>query len=189
MYNFTSTKPVESQKFPGITFQIRSISEQVRTQLLVKLIDIMAEIRKFQQEIAMVDAPRTEEGLIDQKAASSTSITALQNITDQILLLRKVKVNPVYAELGFAGISGLTLDGRDNLTLEDIRNGAPEELYNEIVEAVRAEVEMTDEEKRNLRLPTTSGALVAAQNESMIAPFVEMPDSTLIEIVPSTSQS
>ena len=184
MFSYSSTKEVKSKVHEGVNFTVRVMSEGFRTKILLGLIETMAAIRQYQTDLTRLneELPRTEDGNVDAaKAAGSETLMQLQNLTDRILVLRKEKVHPVYAREGFVSTSNYALDGDEQPGIEAIRLRGSEAFYNEIVEAIRAEVELTDEQKQNLELPTTSGALVEEAKINTTALSVETTGSTEIE--------
>lgn len=192
MLDYSSTKEVQSQFHPGVSFTIRVISEGVRTRILMDLIDTMSEIRELQVEHQRLqdELPKKEDDSVDiLKAMNSPIMARLQGLTDKVVLLRKTKVNPAYARVGFVSIAGISIDGNDTPSLEVIQERGSEKLYNEIVDAIRQEVELTEEQKQNLESPTTSGAPVAEAKINTTAPLAENTDIILDETATSISQA
>lgn len=191
MFQVQSTQLVPSKKFEGVVFRIRTISDRVRTDILIKLIDVLAEIRELQKRLSVVSSAvvKQDDGLVDMNATPFDAMEELQNVTDRLQLLRKSKVNPVYAEMGFASVEGLSIDGNETPSLKELRDFAPSEMYEELVDSIRFQVEMDESEKQNLGSPTTSGEQEVASAMTTIAPIAERTDFTSTETVESITRS
>lgn len=181
MVSYSSTKTVASKAHEGVTLTIRVMSEAFRSNLMLELMSVMAEIRQLQLEMKTYEdaLPRNEKEEVDYvKAMNTEAMACLQGLTDKILVIHKVRVHPIYAREGFVRVNGLSLDGDDNPSIDKIRLSGSEMLYNEIVEAIKAEVDLTDAQRTNFGSPTSSGALDQEAKNSMTAPSVEITDST-----------
>ncbi len=62
--------------------------------------------------------------------------------------LADLLVRQLYLEWGLAGIEGLIIDGK-NASVERLVEKGPESLCDEIVSSVRAELELSEEERKN----------------------------------------
>lgn len=187
MIEFNSTKVVDSKAYPGVSFTIKAMTEGVRTRLMLALINELAEIRQIQSELELIELPQNEEGVVDEKAKIAPDIMAkVSNLTDKIQLIRKSKIDPIYGRTCFVSITGVKVDGKENPTIDDIRDLASEKLYQEIIQVIRAEVEMTEEEKQNLESPTTLGAQAVGEANGSTAPTVEPITSTSTATVESS---
>ena len=62
--------------------------------------------------------------------------------------LADLLVRRLYLEWGFVELKGLTIDGQQP-TAETLIEKGPEKLSDEIIEAVRAELELSQEERKN----------------------------------------
>ena len=76
-------------------------------------------------------------------------LAASNNVLDQIdagLLQRRI--DRAYLEWGLLGIGGLRIDGSEATPGSLIDHG-PEDLVNEILQAIRAELQLSEEERKN----------------------------------------
>ncbi|MBV9269069.1 MAG: hypothetical protein JO061_23060 [Acidobacteriaceae bacterium] len=112
---------LQSTALPAVEYAIRRVSLAGRIELTEKVRDLVLR-REFLQA----------GGAGDQLEA---------NIAD--LLVRQL-----YVQWGLVAIKGLRVNGR-RAEIEDVINHAPEKLANEIVEAVKSELGLTDEERKN----------------------------------------
>lgn len=182
MVEFSSTRVIDSKIYPGVSFTIKVMTEGVRTRLMLGLINELAEIRKIQAELEMIELPKGNDGEVDEKATIAPDIMArVSSLTDKIQLIRKSKIDPIYGRTCFISVNGVKVDGKEAPTIDEIRDFAPEKLYQEIIKTIRNEVEMTDEEKQNLELPTTSGAQVAEATSDTTALTAGPTDYILTE--------
>lgn len=166
MIEFATTKTIASKKFPGVEFTIRVMTEGVRTRLALATADALAECRDIQVRIQMTNLPRlpdviveggeTIKGKIDMtQDAAPKAMADLLTYSDQIEILKRSKIDPQHVKAGFVSMTGIALDGRtDKFTADDVLNCAPEELYAEILEAVKAEMTLSADERENLESPT-----------------------------------
>lgn len=76
-------------------------------------------------------------------------LSASRNVIDQIeagILQRKI--DRVYLEWGLLSIKGLTIDGAEATPATLIEKG-PEDLLNEILASIRAELQLSEEDRKN----------------------------------------
>ncbi len=131
MMNFLSRSPenlrylsetwYDSQLYPGVRFAINRMSLGSRITLTEKL---LALIQRNEFLRAGDSLENTEANLAD-------------------LLVRRL-----YLEWGLAGVQGLMIDG-DEATAELLIESGPEALSDEIVAAIRAQLELSGEERKN----------------------------------------
>ena len=112
---------LESERFPGVDFSIRKIS-------LSQRIDLSSRIRELTLKNEFLKAGE----LTDQLEASMAD-----------LLVRKL-----YVEWAVVDLKGLKIDGRP-ASVELLIERGPEELVNEMAEAIRSHLELSDEERKN----------------------------------------
>ena len=111
----------DSQSFPGVRFAINKISLGARLALTEQL---GALLRQHEFLRAGDSLENTEASLAD-------------------LLVRRL-----YLEWGLLQIDGLLIDGSP-ATVELVIESGPEGLSNEIVAAIRANLELSEEERKN----------------------------------------
>jgi hypothetical protein len=119
---YTSRVHKCSQKFPGVEYTVARLS-------LARRIELGQRIREI--------------GFKHDFLAGSTEV--LDQI-DAGLLQRRI--DRTYLEWGLLGLYGMKIDGVD-ATPGSLIEGGPEELVAEILAAIRAELQLTGEERKN----------------------------------------
>ena len=119
---YESVTVVESKVAPGVTFTIAKISFARRTEL-------MRRIREL--------ARRAEFLAAGQELGEKMDGALIQ-----------AEIDRIYAMWGLRAISGLQLDGAP-ATPELLAEAGPEDLFREVVAAVRAETGLTAAERKN----------------------------------------
>jgi hypothetical protein len=118
---YSSLAWCESQTIPGVRFAIKQIS-------LASRLELTGQLRELTLRYDFLNAGETS----DQLEATMSD-----------LLVRKL-----YVEWGLAEIQGLTIDGVAATPALLIRKG-PETLTGEIITAIRDEIELSDDERKN----------------------------------------
>ena len=111
----------ESKAMPGVSYAIRRVSLSQRIELTKKVRDLSLRYEFLQ---AGDTADQLEASLAD-------------------LLVRRL-----YLEWGLAELSGLTVDEQP-ATVEVLIEKGPEALSEEIIAAIRAELGLSEEERKN----------------------------------------
>jgi hypothetical protein len=111
----------QSQTMPEVRFAIRRSS-------LAHRLELTKQLRELTLRYEFLNAGETSDQL---EAALSD------------LLVRKL-----YIEWGLAGIQGLTIDGEAATAALLIQKG-PETLTGEIIAAIRQEIELSEDERKN----------------------------------------
>lgn len=111
----------ESKAAHGVRYATRRVSLQQRIELTSKVRELVLK----------------HEFLKTGDAADQLEATLGE------LLVRKV-----YLEWGLHEIQGLTIDGEPG-TVETLIEKGPEELTNEIINTIRAQLELSEEERKN----------------------------------------
>jgi hypothetical protein len=120
--NYRSTVQCNAKAFPGVEFMIRKIS-------LGRRIELAQAIRELSQELEF------------QQAGNST--------TDQVeAATLSARIDQVYLRWGLLSISGLRIDGEPP-SADSLFSSGPESLLREIVDRVKAECGLTDDERKN----------------------------------------
>jgi hypothetical protein len=188
--NFSSTITIKSEAYPEVSYTIRRMTEGTRTDLMLGLADTLSQIRDIQADVQCLDLPpRKDDGTFEEGHDVDPHVFAkAAGLNDKIRILRKTTVDPAYAKVCLVGVQGITIDGVDDPTdLDFIRRYGPERLYGDIVNSIRSEVEMSEEDKENLGSPTTSDAAAGGQTSDTTASSADSKDSTLIAIATSSS--
>jgi hypothetical protein len=118
---YESLLRLESERFPGVEFSIRKMS-------LSQRIELSSRIRELTLRNEFLKA-----GELTDKAEAAMAD----------LLARKL-----YVEWAVADLTGLDIDGRA-ASVELLIERGPEELVNEMAEAIRSHLELSDEERKN----------------------------------------
>jgi hypothetical protein len=118
---YTSVIWRESQVMPGIEFAVRRPS-------LAQRIDLLERARTLALKQEFLKAGDES----DQLAAS----------------LKDLLVRRLYLEWGLMQVKGLKIDGV-RATIPDLIEQGPEELVNEIIEAIKSECGLSEDERKN----------------------------------------
>jgi hypothetical protein len=120
--NYSSIVRHESQSVSGVSFEVRRLS-------LGRRIEMSRKIRSLSARMNFAEAGST---FIDKLESSALAL----------------EIERVYLEWGIESIDGLMIDG-DPATVESAIASGPENLYREMVDAVRAECELGEQERKN----------------------------------------
>ena len=119
--NYQSLRWHESEAVKGVQFATRRVS-------LAQRIELTYKARELSLKYEFMRAGETS----DQVEASLAD-----------LLVRRL-----YLEWGLAGLKGFTIDGQQP-TVETLIEKGPEALSDEIIHKIRAELELSEEERKN----------------------------------------
>lgn len=118
---YESGKWLESEHFPGVRYCIRRMSLRQR-------IELASRVRELTMRHEFLRAG---------------------NVADEMeATLADLMVQRLYLEWAVTAIEGLTIDG-DNASLERLIERGPEELSAEMIGAIRQQLELTDDERKN----------------------------------------
>lgn len=120
--DYSSVRTVESKSRGGVTFVIRRISLQRRAELARELMAI---------------APQLEFAATGSSSNDQLKATELVSA-----------VGSIYLRWGLVEVRGLTIDG-DPASAELLLERGPEDLTEEIANAIRQECGLTGEERKN----------------------------------------
>lgn len=121
-HDYDSTVAIQSTSFPGVTFSVNRISFGRRMELCRR-------IREIGQKLEFLDAGENFREKVEANLLSH-------------------EIDQIYLEWGLVGIEGLTIDGHV-ATAELVIAKGPEALTREIVDAVKAQCGLTDEQRKN----------------------------------------
>ena len=119
---YESLVTVDSRVMPGVRFTIARMSFGRRVEL-------MRRIRELSRRAEFQAAGQAPEDKMDAALAHA-------------------EVERLYVAWGLRGVTGLVVDGRE-ASVESLADDAPEGLFREALEAVRAETGLTEEERKN----------------------------------------
>jgi hypothetical protein len=117
-----STRVVESQVAPGVTYTIAAMS-------FARRVELMNRVREIARRMEFLGASEDARQKMDAG-------------------LLRAEVDRLYVEWGLVAVAGLVVDGREADPALLIDSG-PEELFREALAAVRAETGLTEEERKN----------------------------------------
>ena len=120
--NYTSTATIESESCPGVTFTVRRMT-------LGRRMEMMRQVRDRARKLEF------------HKAGDS-----LEDAMNGSLLVSEIE--ELYLDWGLIGIDGLEIDGLPASKERLIPDG-PESLCKEIISAVKAEVFLSETERKN----------------------------------------
>lgn len=152
-YVFEPTYREESVACPGVTFVLNRMTEDRKIDLLKKLAVPSKKLREIMQESARIASTVKEGSSQEDKDLVQIQQMAL---SDSVTLIDKEETNPTYIRWGLAGVEGLRLAGGMEGNLSNL-NSWPSELTAEARQFVENSVTLTEQERKNLRLATTSG--------------------------------
>lgn len=113
---------LSSARFPGVRFRVRRMSFGRRLEL-------MRRVRELAQRMEFAEAG--------------------SNFTDKVeASLLSLEVERLYLEWGLEWVSGLELDG-SAATPQTLAERGPEELCREMIQAIKAECGLSEEERKN----------------------------------------
>ncbi len=120
--NYESYKTVESRACPGVRFRVRRLS-------LTRRMELVGLIRETGEKLAFHMAG---DSVVD--AAQAAEIRA--------------RMDELYIRWGLTEIEGLTIDGEEVRT-ENLLERGPDALAREIVDTVKNELFLNEEERKN----------------------------------------
>ncbi len=119
---YRSSAVCESRTIPGVRYTIRRIS-------LGRRIELAEAIRDLAQELECREAGSTAREQVEAAVLSA-------------------KIDQVYLRWGTLAITGLLIDGA-RATAESLYESGPEELRREIVERIKRECGLSDNDRKN----------------------------------------
>jgi len=119
---YESFVTVASRVMPGVAFTVARMSFGRRVEL-------MRRIRELSRRAEFQAAGQAPEDKMDAALA-------------------RAEIERLYVAWGLRGVSGLMVDGRE-ANIESLAADAPEGLFREALEAVRAETGLSEEERKN----------------------------------------
>lgn len=117
-----SLREIESACIPGVRYRVRRMSFGRRLELARR-------IRELDRRLEYLQAGEDVRSRVDAAIVSS-------------------EIDRIYLEWGLAGISGLAIDG-EPATPQAVVECGPEALTREILDAVRRECFLSEEERKN----------------------------------------
>lgn len=122
MTDYTSRVVKRCAKYPGVEYTIARLSLGRRIELGQRVREI-----GFQGDF----------------------LAASKNVLDQVdAAILQRRIDRVYLEWGLLGIKGFSIDGAE-ATPAMVIDAGPEELTREILGAIRAELQLSEEERKN----------------------------------------
>jgi len=119
---YESCTRVESKVRPGVTFVIAKMSFGRRMELVRR-------IRDLSLRSECVNSGKTTEEKVDAALISA-------------------QIDQLYVTWGLQGLIGLEVDG-NTATPELLASAGPEDLFREVVSAIKAECGLSEDERKN----------------------------------------
>lgn len=122
MVKYTSTLTLESRLYPGVRFTICRLSFGRRLELIRRIGDLVRKLECL--ESSERDSDRVEAALL------------------------RGEIERAYFMWGLESVEGIEIDGQP-ATAEVLVERGPEDLVREIVEAIKTEAGLSEEERKN----------------------------------------
>ena len=119
---YESSRVIDSKVMPGVRFTVARMSFDRRVEL-------MRRIRDLARRAEFLAAGQSTEEKMDAA-------------------LVQAEIERLYVGWGLRAVSGLVVDGRE-ASPETLSGDGPEELFREVLAAVRAETGLTEEQRKN----------------------------------------
>ena len=119
---YESVAVIGSEVIPGVTFTVVKMSYGRRSEL-------MRRIRELGRRHEFLEGSERPDDRMEAALLES-------------------EINLIYMKWGLKSISGLTVDGAD-ATPEILAERGPENLFREVLTAIRAQAGLTPEERKN----------------------------------------
>lgn len=175
-YSYSTTRKVDLKPpFNGVTIVLRKMTEGRRAELRKKLIEPNKRIREILREQEQIEKS-------DKESGAWSKFLELQEQFDTIMM---DEVNPAYLMWGVKNIEGLEADQKV-LTVEDYLEW-PSALFNEVLEAVKGESELSTAERKNSLSDTISGEQAGGNPTPSTVRPAEERGSGEVGTVPSTT--
>jgi hypothetical protein len=153
MVAYSSTLSVSSKLYPGVTFTVRRITEEIRNRFRLELAEPLYDLREKRMELSLIKLPEGKDTVVDPEIEFKVS-----GLIDKIRIINATRINSVYARAGFVKLEGMSIDGDESPSLDVIMSKGPEDLFNEIVSKIVSLARLDEEAAENLESPTTSAA-------------------------------
>jgi hypothetical protein len=174
-HQYTSNRKIESEALPGVTFWVRKLTEGRRAALRAKLAEPNKKIRQIMRQQSELEKTPIEE-------RDTAAWLELDDDFNSIL----IDINSLYIFWGLSKIEGLEVDGKP-LGVEDAAD-FPSNLFAEIMDRVKEEMELSGAETKNSSSLPTSQGQVATEGTSGTAQSAEEKagtgNGTVANIIP-----
>jgi hypothetical protein len=174
--NYTSTIPIESKSSPGVRFTIRKMTKGRRDILEDQQAPFREKLRPLYEELGPLDKERAEATEAKQDFPAD-KLRRWSELLAQIGRIDHREMEPQAVRFVLVSIEGLDIDG-EPAKLDAIMERGPDELYDEILAAVKRELGLLPAEASNLPLPSTSAAVVDGSPTPGSAAPAEKQDTT-----------
>lgn len=158
--NYLSTKTIQSQaeECSGVSFTIKRISVH-RSHAVEDIKEpFNAKLRPLREEFQPLHEAR-KQALESKSELPAEKLSRWAELLNQMTRIDREEMTPAVLRYCLVKIEGLDIDGQP-ATLDLIRENGPDALYNEIATAVARELGLLPEEVDELKLPSTSAAVV-----------------------------
>ena len=131
---YESTVEVASQRVPGARFTVERMSFGRRLELI-------RQLKGWLGKLEFVSAGTAGPGGAPEQQAEAALLSG--------------EIDRIYLRWGLRGVTGLAIDGEE-ATVENLIESGPEELVQEILEAIRREAGLREPERKNCESPSIS---------------------------------
>jgi signal recognition particle subunit SEC65 len=180
---FQTTIRKESQKYPGVFYTLKKMSEGRRVALRLLIAEPTAEIRSILREMRHI-----EEQYPDFKERPEHATQQMFDLADRMDGITISKIDPFWLRWGLKELEGLEIDDQP-ADAELLISDGPPGLFEEIVEAIKVLAQLNGEEEKNSESPTTSGEQEGGTTKNTSAEAASNSDTTETATAESTSQS
>lgn len=205
---FESTIKIQSKLYPDVTYTLRKMTRGRRVEfdtatgalveedraLLDQLDDLERELKPHR--VKAKEGPCTCSHLEIEHDPQSFACTIagctcrqpqfppdqqkkLLDLLNKRFMLDRNKFRPAIINWGLSKITGVEIDGKPVDHPQALIDGGPEDLVDEISDAIMASMRLTEEERKNSASPTTSGAPVDGEKKSSGAASANGAGSTI----------
>lgn len=143
-FTFDSHVKVTSEKCAGVTLVINKRTEGRRIQLRLDMAPIQEKMESVLERLRSLPEP-PESGDDTRTAEQKKQYAA---VVAEYFRVQEDEIQPAWVKWGLVRVEGLTVDGREVTSPDEFIELAPPELYAEAVEAIKASLGLTAEQKK-----------------------------------------
>jgi len=178
----TTTEKQKSEKYDGVSFVVRLLTERARTQVFLS---VQKEAQAIIEAGASYDAAMDGREPGQQEELKPRDQVVTNNCINSINAARS-SIREKWIRAGIESVSGVTIDGVP-ANLDAILASAPDDLLDELNEAVVKANNIGEEQEKNSESPTTSVEPEVGETNSSTAKPADSKGSTKRETADSIS--
>lgn len=157
---YSSTRTIQSQTFPGVSFTLRKMSDSRRRELYQQIAPLKEKERGFQRRFAEIDDRRVP--LFDAEGKPKMNVVTAEQergyatkdderlvaeIIEDLNEFRDSEISPAYIRWGLLSIDGLDIDD-EPATIDNLLEYGPADLTQEIIAAIMGKADLDADEKK-----------------------------------------